>query len=119
MRSYRDLDVWRLGIELVEEIYKLARDLPKSELYGLASQLQRAAVSVPTNVAEGQLRDSTKEYLHHVSYSLGSVGEINTLLTICERLSYADSNRIATIAAKTESIGKMLRSLQRSLRAKL
>lgn len=119
VRSYRDLDVWKLGIELVEEIYRLTRTLPKSELYGLTSQLQRAAVSVPTNVAEGQQRDSTKEFLHHVSYALGSVGEVNTLLAICERLGYAEPHQIAIIATKTESIGKMLRSLQRSLKTKL
>ncbi|HVW38867.1 MAG TPA: four helix bundle protein [Pirellulales bacterium] len=119
VRSYRDLDVWRLGIELVEEIYMVTRALPKSELYGLTSQMQRAAVSVPSNVAEGQQRESTKEFLHHVSYSLGSLAELNTLLAICERLSYSDSVRISALSAKTESIGKMLRSLQRSLRAKL
>jgi four helix bundle protein len=119
VRSYRDLEVWRLGIELVEEIYSLTRGLPKSELYGLTSQLQRAAVSVPSNVAEGQQRESTKEFLHHISYSLGSVAELNTLLTICERLRYADPKLVSIITAKTESIGKMLRALQRSLRAKL
>ncbi|MEN6613603.1 MAG: four helix bundle protein [Armatimonadota bacterium] len=65
IKSYRDLRVWQSGIDLVELIYKVTSDFPKSETYGLASQMQRAAVSVPSNIAEGQAREHLKEYLHH------------------------------------------------------
>lgn len=117
--SYRDLNVWKLGIELVEDIYMTTQAFPKAEIYGMVSQMQRAAVSVPANIAEGQQRDSTKEYLRHLSISLGSLAELSTMLVIAERLRYVDAGRSAMLNGKCEHVGKMLRSLQKSLKRRL
>jgi four helix bundle protein len=75
VRSYRDLIVWQKAMDLVVESYRLSRLLPKSEVYGLGSQLQRAAVSVPANIAEGQGREHLGEYVHHLSIANGSLME--------------------------------------------
>lgn len=117
--SYRDLNVWQLSIELVEEIYEVTQRFPKEELYGLVSQLRRAAVSVPANIAEGQQRDSTKDYLRHVAISLGSLAEVRTLLEISQRLHFLKRERGSELDAKAERIGRMIRALQKSLKKKL
>jgi four helix bundle protein len=119
IRSYKDLLVWQKSIELIDEIYRLTRAFPKSETYGLSSQVQPAAVSVAANIAEGSGRDSTKEFIHHLAFSLGSLAEVETYLTICVRLAYAEKEPVAKLEARTNEIGKMLRSLQKSLRRRL
>lgn len=78
MAGYRELKVWRLAMELAEEIYKLCTEFPKHEVYGLTSQLQRAAVSVPSNIAEGQARNSSKEFNHFLGIARGSLAELET-----------------------------------------
>jgi len=115
-RSFRDLHVWKRGIELTEAIYRLTAKFPKQEMYGLSSQLQRAAVSVPANIAEGHGRDSTREYLHHLSYSMGSLAELETLLEIASRLNYILAPALADVIRETTAIGKMIRAIQKSLR---
>jgi four helix bundle protein len=72
MKSFRELRVWQAGMELVEEVYRLTRQFPQEEKYALASQIQRAAVSIPSNIAEGHTREHLKEYLHHVSMAQAS-----------------------------------------------
>ena len=119
MRCFKDLIVWQKSIDLVEEVYRLTRGFPKHELYGLVSQLQRAIVSVAANIAEGNGRDSTKEYIHHLAFSLGSLAEVETLLVISLRLGYVTQNAISKMESKADEVGKMLRSLQKSLRSKL
>jgi four helix bundle protein len=119
IRSYKDLLVWQKSIDLVDEIYRLTRRYPKSETYGLSSQMQRAAVSVAANIAEGSGRDSTKEFIHHLSYSLGSLAETETYLTVSLRLEYAEKAVVAKLESQSDGIGKMLRSLQKSLRRRL
>lgn len=119
IQSYRDLRAWQMAIELVEDIYKLMRTFPKSETYGLASQMQRAAVSVPANLAEGHQRDSTKENLHHISIALGSIAELDTLITVCERLAYVGHPASGLLSEKADAIGRMLRGLQKGRKAKL
>jgi len=91
VRSYRDLDVWELGMKLVREVYILTDTFPDREKYGLASQLRRAAPSVPSNIAEGHAKDSTKEYLRHLSIALGSLAEVETQLLLAESLDYCSS----------------------------
>ena len=81
VRSYRDLEVWQRATDLVVECYRLTNLLPKSELYGLASQIQRAAVSIPANIAEGHGREHLGDYLHHLSVANGSLMELETHLT--------------------------------------
>jgi len=87
VRSFRDLDVWRLGLELVEVIYRCTATFPKSETFGLAAQMRRAAVSIPSNIAEGQARKSTKEFLQFISIALGSLAELDTQLELTVRLN--------------------------------
>lgn len=81
--------------------------------------MQRAAVSVPSNIAEGHQRDSTREYLHHISIALGSVAELDTLITVCERLGYIGASAKERLSQKADSVGRMLHGLQKSLKAKL
>lgn len=106
-------------MDLAEQIYHLTRYFPKQELYGLASQIQRAAVSIPSNIAEGHSRDSTKEFLHFLSIALGSLAELETQLILAGRLSYLEKKDLEIILSKTDEIQKMLRGIQRSLKAKL
>jgi four helix bundle protein len=89
IQSYRDLSVWQLGTDIAEHVYRLTREFPADERFGLISQLRRAAASVPANIAEGNARASTKEYLQHLSIAVGSLAEIETFLDLANRLSYA------------------------------
>ena len=91
---HKDLDVWKLGIELVEKIYKITAQFPKFEHFGLSSQMQRAAVSVPSNIAEGAARNSEKEYIHFLYISLGSLAELETQLIISQKLNYINDKFI-------------------------
>jgi len=117
--SYRELKVWQYGIELSESVYQVTGGFPKDELYGLTSQMRRAAVSIPSNIAEGHSRESTKEYLHHLSFALGSLAELETQITIAQRLKYLTAGTAAAIVEKCDYLGRMLRNLQRSLRLRL
>src|SRR5688500_3414185 len=105
--SYRDLRVWKEGMDLVVEAYKVAKTLPRDELYGLTSQIRRAAVSVPANIAEGHGRDHLGDYLRHLSIAKGSVTELETELFIAERLEYVTGEAIRPALAVADSIGKM------------
>src|SRR4051812_28791574 len=89
--SYRDLTAWQKAMDLVEQVYLGSRNWPKEEAYGLTSQVRRAAISVPSNIAEGQGRDSTKEFLHHLSMARGSILELETQILVAERLGYVDT----------------------------
>jgi four helix bundle protein len=84
--THKDLDVWKLGIDLVEQVYKLTATFPKEELYGLVSQIRRAAVSIPANIAEGAARQSQKEYVQFLYIGLSSLSELETHLEIAKRL---------------------------------
>jgi four helix bundle protein len=117
--NYRELKVWQCGIELSEAIYHLTAGFPKDELYGLTSQMRRAAVSIPSNIAEGHSRESTKEYLHHLSFALGSLAELETQIVIAERLKYLSPSAVALNVEQCNHLGRMLRNLQRSLRLRL
>lgn len=86
IRSYRDLIVWQKSMDLVTEIYKLTRQFPKSETYGIAQQMQRAAVSIPSNIAEGYKRNHLPEYIQFLSIANGSGAELETQLELCKRL---------------------------------
>lgn len=92
MKSFKDLDVWNKGIDFVAEIYKLTSRFPKDELYGLVSQMRRAAVSIPSNIAEGQGRRNAKEFIQFLYIAKGSLAEIETQLIICQRLYYLDES---------------------------
>jgi four helix bundle protein len=119
VNSFKDLLVWQQSIDLTANIYALTSSFPKSELFGLSSQIQRAAVSVPSNIAEGHARDSTKEYLRFISIALGSLAEVETQLVIANKLLFLNNEILGELLDKTGEIGRMLRGLQKSLKAKL
>ena len=118
VRSYRDLKVWQDGKALTLVIYKLTTAFPKEELYGLTSQLRRCAVSIPSNIAEGNAR-STKDYMRFLNMALGSLAELETQIEIAHELHYITSESRQTVLTQTETLGKMLRSLHRKLHAQL
>src|SRR5215212_10628 len=105
INSYRDLRVWNAGIDLVGDVYRLTQDFPPHETYTLASQMQRAAISVPSNIAEGHAREHLKEYLHHLSIAQGSLAELDTQLEIARRLGYS-SAALNTLQMRIDSLGK-------------
>lgn len=106
-------------MDLVEDVYNLTKQFPREETYGLTSQIRRAVVSIPSNIAEGQGRNSTKEFLHHLSIAHGSLCEVETQLLLAERLGYLDSSALGQSNALSQSVGKLLNGLMRSLREKL
>ena len=114
--SYRDLVVWTRAMDLVEACYKLTKQLPQSEIYGLSSQIRRAAVSVPANIAEGHGRRNPGEYLQHLSIANGSLKELETHLLIARRLNYFAANEIAPALDSCAEIGRMLSGLVQKLR---
>jgi four helix bundle protein len=118
IKSYRDLKVWQLGMEIAEQAYHLSRMFPREELYGLTSQLRRAAVSVPANIAEGHARAFTKEYQRYLSIAVGSLAEVETFLELCRRLGYGDPKTIARLQDVSGEERRMLRGLQRALSQK-
>jgi four helix bundle protein len=119
VRSYRDLDVWKTGINLVQLVYSFGKRLPKSESFGLTSQMQRAAVSVPANIAEGHARKSSKEFLQFLSMSQGSLAEVETYFHIIERLQYVEPHEISSALEMTDKLGRMLRGLRLTIKAKV
>ena len=119
IQSHRDLNVWQLGMDIAERVYDLTRSFPKDEMYGLTSQLRRAAVSVPANIAEGNARSSTKEYLHLLSVSIGSLAEVETYLELSMRFGYGDPAAIHKLDQLIGEERRMPRGLQRALRNKL
>ena len=116
IRSYRDLDAWQVGMELLLVIYKVASRLPQIERYELASQLRRAAVSIPSNVAEGQAYGSSGRYLHHVRVALGSVAELDTQLEATMRIGYLTEQALRDAIQLVDRTGKLLHGLERSLK---
>ena len=111
INSYRDLVVWKRSMELVMEIYKLVQYLPNEETYALSSQIRRAAVSIPSNIAEGNGRASTKDYARFLSMARGSKYELETQLLICERLNYLTKEQISKAMCISDEIGRMLNVL--------
>jgi four helix bundle protein len=115
LNSFRDLRVWQLAMELVELIYRVTQSFPKHEIYGLTSQIQRAAVSVPSNLAEGHTREHTKEFLHHLSMAQASLVEVETQLEIAARLNYLDREELLPILERVVSLGKQQYALRNAL----
>lgn len=115
IKSYRDLEVWQKAMDLVVIGYQITTKFPKSEKYGLSGQLQRALVSIPANIAEGQARQHNKEFLQYLSIAYGSLAEVETHIQIAERLNYIDSESVKQILDKTSEIGWMLNGLRKSI----
>jgi four helix bundle protein len=115
IQSYRDLRVWQEEMTLAELIYRLTKQFPKDELFGLTSQMRRASVSIPANIAEGYGRESTGAYVQFLRVSQGSLKELETHVLLANRVGILSEPATANLLSLAESIGKMLRALIRSL----
>jgi four helix bundle protein len=115
VKSYKDLLVWQKGISLVKKIYHLTQTFPDAEKFGLVSQMRRAAVSIPSNIAEGQARRARKEFIQFLSHSEGSVAELETQVILGVELGYCALADTQEITALTTELSKMLDSLRRKL----
>lgn len=111
VRSYKELLVWQKSMQIVEETYRLVKLLPKEELYALSDQMRRAAVSIPSNIAEGQARNSTKEFVNFLSIARGSAAELETQYMICVRLKYLQQSQTEQVLNWLSEDGKMLNAL--------
>ena len=119
VNSYRDLTVWQHAMGLAETIYRVTAAFPNRETYALASQLQRAAVSIPSNLAEGHARISTRDYLRFISIAMGSLAEVETQLELSARLNYITSAQLDQLTIASDELGRMLQGLKTSLQNEL
>lgn len=115
-RSFRDLDVWKLAVGLAKEIYLITARFPASELYGLTNQLRRAAISIPSNIAEGQGRHSNKVFRQYLDVAIGSLGELETQLIIAKEINYITSEELDPMVTNFDRVRKMIRSLYRNIK---
>lgn len=119
IQSYHDLDVWKKARILVKHIYVITKTFPKEEVYSLTSQIRRAVVSIPANIAEGYSRHGIKDYINFVSIAYGSSAELETHLLLAYDLEYISEKQLQPLLDEIKSIQKMLYSLRRSLQEKL
>lgn len=117
IRSFRGLQVWRRGVDLAEEVYRLTRALPSAERHGLASQMQRAAVSVPSNIGEGWGRGSRAELLRFLTIARGSLFEVQTQVIVAVRVQYVSEAEAGPLLERIEVLSRMLLAYARALRA--
>jgi four helix bundle protein len=117
--NFRDLRAWQLGMDLTEQVYILTENFPRSEIYGLTSQIRRSAVSIPSNLAEGQGRDSTKEFLQLIAIAFGSICELETQLILSKRLKYIQHDDWQKISISLVETRKTMRGLQKFIRSRL
>ncbi len=119
LKSYRELRVWNQSIELVKTIYTSTISFPKEEVYGLTSQVRRAAVSVPANIAEGHARKGTKEFIQFLSVARASLAEVETLTIVSKELTFLNSQDSDAILKECESISKQINALITSLKKRI
>lgn len=112
---YRELKVWQMSMDLADRCYQATRGFPKEELFGLTRQIRRAAVSIPANIAEGQGRQGTKEFLNHLSIAKGSLLELETHLLLSHRVKLLSNEDMEALLDLTDQVGRMLSGLRRSL----
>lgn len=113
--DFKQLTVWQKGMDIVVSVYRLINMLPREEQFGLCDQMRRCSRSIPSNIAEGQSRNSNKEFIHFLSISRGSVAELQTQLILCQRLGYSSDNIVTALCEELSGIDKMLASLMRRL----
>ena len=113
--NYRDLQIWQKSIDLCIEVYRLLKFLPKEETYALSDQMRRSVVSVPSNIAEGYARKTTKEYLKFLSIANGSRAELETQLILCSKIGYLKDTEIEEALHMSEEIGKMMSTIMSKL----
>jgi four helix bundle protein len=114
-KNYRDLIAWQKAMDLATIAYEISRKLPRDERYGLTSQIRRAVVSIPSNIAEGHARRSTKEFLHYLSVALGSLAESETQFLLSVRLEYLTDAEIADFLELASEVGRIINGLINSL----
>jgi four helix bundle protein len=114
-RGYQDLVAWQKAMDLVVAVYRLTADLPPEERFGLTAQLRRAAVSIPSNIAEGQVKSSPRDFSRFLEYSLGSLAESDTQLILTHRLDYLPLSRVEPIIADAAEVSRIVHGLRRSL----
>ena len=114
-KSYRDLEVWQKAMALAKNIYRATVDFPSEERFGLVNQMRRAAVSIPSNIAEGHARSGAREFQRFVSIALGSVAELETQVILSTDLSYLVNQTKEDLLRQLDTVGKMLRGLHKSL----
>jgi four helix bundle protein len=115
VKNYQELIVWQKAMDLVEEVYIASKNFPREEVYGLTSQLRRAAVSIPSNIAEGQGRRTTPDFLRHLSIAYGSLREVETQILIAIRLRYLAARKCQDAMNIAAEVGRLLNGLMASL----
>ena len=118
LQSYKDFIVWQKAMDLTVEVYRLVKFLPREETYALSDQMRRAAVSIPSNIAEGQGRNSTKEFINFLAVARGSQTELETQLQICVKLKYFSEDEAGVALSLCEEISKMLNALILKLKSR-
>ncbi|MBI3583043.1 MAG: four helix bundle protein [Nitrospinae bacterium] len=116
MKPHHKLDVWKRAIKFVEQIYKITSSFPPEEKFGLTSQMRRASISIPSNIAEGSARNSSKEFINFLHISQGSVAELETQIIISKNLQFLDSQTEDVLLKELDEISKMIIGLQKSVR---
>ncbi len=116
-RPHKSLDVWKVAMELCQDVYRVTERLPEDEKYGLVAQIRRAAISIPSNIAEGAGRNSVAEFSHFLSIAQGSLAELDTQLELCGKyLGFLDEKSVTELQEKVEPISRMITALRRSLK---
>ena len=116
MRDHKELEAWKLSMDIVVDVYKVTTAFPKEEIFGLTAQMRRAAVSIPSNISEGAARNSEKEFVHFLHVALGSAAELETQLIISQRLTYVTD--ISSLIARTDFVQKLICGLIRHYKSK-
>jgi len=116
VKDYRELIAWQKGMDLVEMVYRMTDGFPRKEVYGLTSQIRRAVVSIPSNIAEGQARSTTRDFLNFLSIAMGSLKEAETQVLISQRLGYLSEPETSGLLELTAEVGRVISGLTNSLR---
>ena len=118
MHNYKNLEVWTKAMDIVHVIYQITKPFPEIEKYGIVSQMTRAAVSIPSNIAEGSGRNSDKDFVHFLGIALGSTYEIDTQLTLCNRIGYINQEQYNKIDTQIHELQRMIINLQNKINNK-
>ena len=118
MKSHKDLDVWKEAIELARTVYLVTQDYPKEEMFGLVSQMRRAAVSIASNIAEGAARQGNKEFLQFLYIAIGSASELDTQIEISKTASMGDKEKLSEVQESVNRVARMIQGLIRSIKQK-
>ena len=119
VKNYQELVAWQKSMDLVEDVYKLTKHFPREELYALTSQIRRAAVSVQSNIAEGQGRRTTSDFLRHLSIAYGSLREVETQAMIAQRLKYVAGANVKSVIDRVGDVGRLLNGLMSALEKRI